>query len=95
MGDFNKSDENGNHSTGDFMKMGSQERVMLTVDDYFQKLGSKSSRNVVVREGYGIMECWGFAYSGFIFFKIVDSCSHLQIFQKVNKMVSLHLSGDN
>ena len=43
----------------------------------------------------GLMECWGFAYSGFIFFKIVDSCSHLQIFQKVNKMVSLHLSGDN
>ena len=54
MGDFNKSDENGNHSTGDFMKMGSQERVMLTVDDHFQKLGSKSSRNAVVREGYGI-----------------------------------------
>ena len=45
MGDFNESDEDGNHSTGDFMKIGSKERVILTIDYHFQKQGPKSSRN--------------------------------------------------
>ena len=82
MGDFNKSDENGNHSTGDFMKMGSQERVMLTVDDYFQKLGSKSSRNVVVREGYGIMECWGLLTQGLFFLRLLIVVHTYRFFRK-------------
>ena len=89
MGDFNKSDEDGNHSTGDFMKIGSKERVILTVDDHFQKHGSKSSRNCGSEER--IWDSWsvGGLLTQYLFFKIVDSCSHLYIFQKVNKMVKI------
>ena len=71
MGEFNKSDENGNHSTGDFMKIGSKERVILTVDYHFQKHGSKSSRNCGSEER--IWDSWsvGGLLTQYLFFKII------------------------
>lgn len=40
--DFNQSDEDGSHSTCDFVEMGGRDMVTLKVDYPFLKLGSRS-----------------------------------------------------